>query len=509
VVRETISRKGMIRALKGQFANVPQAVFELVDNSVDARFTNRPMSIWVDLEGDSITVLDVGGRGMGRKGMSELLQWGASIFHGEDRIGEYMVGGKAAIAYLGNDLRIRTKSINEEEAWELVYKDFALSDSTDSPEETIYTGRWPKSAEKDVGWTEIKITKLNIGRNRFDGLQRRIADTYRTLLMPKPESSAQLLSIFIRGEEVRPLQLPLARDPAKIELDEKLDKIGKVRGWAGRLDRERLTSATRVGPGMRLIYNGRLIQDEQFFRWESSRSQSRFGSLIGEIEVGKRPEGLQVSPDKSKFLHDNEAWDLFAKRIDAWLDPLMSALAKFAEEKPVTKDEKRSLSEVMKELEKFLEEELRQGEKELRDRSSPEGRRPPTNESDASVGQARGDRKDPKPRTPPPDDAVGRLERLRKLLGKGLPKVKIATLDPSVRAVGPTPEQEVPEVLINNKFVMYPLSGDVRRKSYFAETVLRQILMSRDFGSAPIEGFVSQHDDLVSRFAKRLDIRFD
>lgn len=509
MVKETISRKGMIRALKNQFSNVPQAVFELVDNSVDARLSNRPMQIWVDLKGDSITVLDVGGRGMGRRGMGELMQWGASIFHDEDRIGEYMVGGKAAIAYLGNDLRIRTKSINEDDAWELVYKGFALSDSTDSPEETVYKGRSPWIATDDVGWTEICITKLNIGRNRFDGLQRRIADTYRTLLLPQAADAPKLLSILIRGEEVQPLMLPLARDPAKIELSEKIDKIGKVRGWAGRLDREKLTATTRVRPGLRLIYNGRLIQDEQFFRWESSRSQGRFGSLIGEIEVGKRPDGLQVSPDKSKFLHDNDAWDAFAKRINEWLEPLMSALVKFAEERPVTKDEKKSLNEVMKELEKFLDEELKQGEQSLRDKSSPDGRKPPSAVAESATAVGQSGRRDPKPRTPSPDDAVGQLERLRKLLSKGMPRVKIVTLDPAVRAAGPTLGQDIPEVLINNKFVMYPSAGDVRRKSYFAETVLRQMLMHRDYGNAPIDGFVAQHDDLVSRFARRLEIRLE
>ena len=87
--------------------------------------------------------------------------------------------------------------------------------------------------------------------------------------------------------------------------------------------------------------------------------------------------------------------------------------------------------------------------------------------------------------------------------------MKIVTLDPAVRAAGPTPGQDIPEVLVNNKFVMYPSSGDVRRKSYFAETVLRQILMSRDYGNAPIDGFVAQHDDLVSRFARRLEIRLE
>ena len=66
MVRETFNRKGLIRALSSQFKNVPQAVFELVDNSVDARLSNRPLSIWVTHEKDSITVLDVGGRGMGR-----------------------------------------------------------------------------------------------------------------------------------------------------------------------------------------------------------------------------------------------------------------------------------------------------------------------------------------------------------------------------------------------------------------------------------------------------------
>jgi hypothetical protein len=95
------------------------------------------------------------------------------------------------------------------------------------------------------------------------------------------------------------------------------------------------------------------------------------------------------------------------------------------------------------------------------------------------------------------------------LLNKGLPNVKITTLDTSVRAIGPLPEHEVPEVLINNKFVLYPTSGDARRKSYFAETVLRQILMSREFGGAPVAEFVSQHDDLVTRFAKRLEINPD
>jgi hypothetical protein len=507
MVRETFNRKGLIRALSSQFKNVPQAVFELVDNSVDARLSNRPLSIWVTHEKDSITVLDVGGRGMGRKGLEDLLQWGGGAVHQSGDIGEYHVGGKAAIAYLGNDLRIRTKAIHEDEAVELLYKNFASSESSDDQQESVFTGKRPFGSTPDTGWTEIQISNLNVGRYRFDGLQARIADTYRTLLTPRDDAGGKSLSIFVRGEEVQSLDLPLAREPEKIELNEKLDKLGKVRGWAGRLDRERLTSATRVAPGLRLIYNGRLIEDEQFFRWESSKTQGRFGSLIGEIEVGKRPEGLQVRPDKSAFLHDNEAWDMFYKRVNAWLEPLMSALIKLHEEKPITKDEKRSLSEVLRELEQFLQEELKERERDQQQLSAPEGRKRPDEEADhSSASGERPERKEPKPRTPPPDDPVGSLERLRKLLGKGLPRVKITTLDVAVRAAGPNPEQEVPEILINNKFVLYPSAGDTRRKTYYAETVLRQVLMSQDHGEAAVGGFVARHDDLVARFVKRLDV---
>jgi hypothetical protein len=247
-----------------------------------------------------------------------------------------------------------------------------------------------------------------------------------------------------------------------------------------------------------------------FFSWERSKGRGQFSAFIGEIEVGKGSGGmgLKVRPDKSAFLQGNDAWASFEKQINVWLDPLMSALGRLHEEKPVTKDEKRVLKDMLAALHDFLKDEQERSGKTSPNRAiEPGGRARPDGSDDgftdspSNLGRA-----DVTPKSPPPTDPVGNLARLQRLLGKGLPRVTIDSLDPSVRATTIKSGAEVDEILVNNRFVMYPQARDVRLGIYLAEVVLRQILSSDDSLSTGVEAFNARHDDMVARFAKRIQV---
>jgi hypothetical protein len=510
MVKESLSRAGVVHALRSHYRTVPEALFELIDNSVDARFRDKTMTIAVSYDKDKVVVADYGGTGMGLLGMRKLLQWGAGDVHGEQDIGEYHVGGKAAIAFLGNSLRIRTKAFNEPHAYELNYERFGSADTFDEVIEREFLGRCPYPVPNGTGWTEITISNLRDGRYRLDGLQNRLGNTYRTLLKPVEGAGERLLIVNVRGKEVEPLKLPLAKDPNPIAIDVKLPHVGRVSGWAGRLERDRIEGDMHVPSGIRLVYNGRLIEDEMFFSWERSKGRGQFSAFIGEIEVGKGSGGmgLKVRPDKSAFLQGNDAWASFEKQINVWLDPLMSALGRLHEEKPVTKDEKRVLKDMLAALHDFLKDEQERSGKTSPNRAiEPGGRARPDGSDDgftdspSNLGRA-----DVTPKSPPPTDPVGNLARLQRLLGKGLPRVTIDSLDPSVRATTIKSGAEVDEILVNNRFVMYPQARDVRLGIYLAEVVLRQILSSDDSLSTGVEAFNARHDDMVARFAKRIQV---
>ncbi len=88
---------------------IPQAVAELVDNSIDEGVEGRSLLVKVTISRKSITVED-NARGMTPQEATDAFVLGKSTKAGKIKLGLYGLGLKAACASLGSRYFVRTKS---------------------------------------------------------------------------------------------------------------------------------------------------------------------------------------------------------------------------------------------------------------------------------------------------------------------------------------------------------------------------------------------------------------
>lgn len=117
VVRERIDPR-LTASLFANYRSATDALLELVDNAVDSRLPERPLTVEIAVHPGTVTITAVGGTGMSPGQLErEYLRWGASPKHAGERIGRYGQGGKAAIGHLGNRFVVVASPAGDHRAW--------------------------------------------------------------------------------------------------------------------------------------------------------------------------------------------------------------------------------------------------------------------------------------------------------------------------------------------------------------------------------------------------------
>jgi hypothetical protein len=241
--------------------------------------------------------------------------------------------------------------------------------------------------------------------------------------------------------------------------------------------------------GLRLVYNGRLIVEGEWFGY-NYEGKGALNSLIGEIHM----KGFTPNPNKTDFIDRSEhVWDELSEAILRQLAPLISELRRASSEERITKAEKDRAREVAEELERTfasLDESLQVPFSEERNGVSgepgsaepgPGGRQPPTPRREpVTVVNPRGPNKNRRqPRTPPPEEAVGSLVRLLEKVtgGKRRPPLRIRSWEPTERFAW-TKEGNQVWLDVNKSYPLYAaLKGS---KPYLAETAILCLCQSRE-----------------------------
>lgn len=98
--RHTVRERIDPRLTASLFANdrsATDALFELIDNAVDARVRDRALGLDLTIRPGTLTLTAVGGSGMSPRDIErDYVRWGASPKRAGDRIGRYGQSGKAA-----------------------------------------------------------------------------------------------------------------------------------------------------------------------------------------------------------------------------------------------------------------------------------------------------------------------------------------------------------------------------------------------------------------------------
>jgi hypothetical protein len=341
------------------------------------------------------------------------------------------------MGYLGNKWIVKSKRWDDSWLWQISEDNW----SDVSSGEHEYEAAPIDKVDNREGYCKFEISDLRPGRRQnVEKLREQLVNTYRKLL------SDGKATIKVNGVPIAPVSLPLY-EGYKIE-EFKFDTLncGRIKGWVGRLKRDtRGNRGPNIKGGVRLLRQGRLIYEGEFFGHPGPSYKQSLNTLIGEVDLGSR---VPVLPSKTDFDRDSASWAEIQKQMHGVLKPHIDNLLKIREEEKVTREDRERLAaarETMIEALEWLNKLEQLKEKFGRDI----GRKPPEPASQPKPDYPTASpRKPPEPRTPPPPGAVGRLRRLGMM-----PPWEVRVLDPEVRSTWE--EKGSTRTLIINK--TYPL----------------------------------------------------
>ena len=492
-IAETIGRSALLAAASN-YKSVAEAMMELIDNPFDKRWGRHlTIDITIDKKNGIATILDVGGEGMDDEGLQEWIRWGEGRGHSATDIGQYHIGGKLAAMYLAEGLEIVSRKSGEHETWRFgdpewgsrreVLEEAPIESTTDT------SIRWPNGKPKtSAGFTRLTLQALKPHRYDLKRLTVTLAETYRTLILNGD------CIIRLNGEEVRPLEIPWSNSVEIREIG--LTSVGlgvRIKGKIGAIDRDRLPeSYTRLEPGIRTEFNGRRISEGEGFG-HNLAGRGTLGRLYGEIEI----IGQTLTPNQLKdgWPMDSEGWQAVENYLREEMRPVVNELNRIAGARSATREENKWANNALKRIGNAVQilETLKQDGNAAHDsesggsqgRKRPEAKAEEKTESEKATIRARSERR---PRTPAPENAVGRLRRL----AKHLPRVDYDELGPGSRRTEWRNNDDSTRTIIINRD--YPLATGRLNQDYVFEAVAIHIV-SED--AATLQEFKDMFDRLV------------
>ncbi len=469
VVRERIDPR-LTASLFANYRSATDALLELVDNAVDSRLATRQLSVDLALHAGSVTLIAVGGSGMGPGELErDYLRWGASRKRAGDRIGRYGQGGKAAIGHLGNRFRIVASPAGNDRAY--AFEDPAYRDRSRLRTYELVEARKPVARE--LGYVRIEIGEVD---RKVDPrrVPARLAEVYRPLL----ESGA--LALRVNRAQVVPLPWKLAE-----RHEFAVRAAGRtIRGWYGLLPDPPTPS---VEPGLRIYHLGRLVGAPEWFGHPGPAAHPALDRLVGEVELPHVP----VTMNKSDVDRGSAEWSAVEARLHRLLAPVVRRLSR--EEGPLAspaalrtaEQVRRILARALRLLEsgKLFESEPGTGGgpgpggqltlAEAATRRAPESDEGTAAEEEAPSGEEPAEAV-PRPSPPPRAGSGGP--------GRTIGEIVIRSLDRRLRSAMVV-EDGVRRVVINSRYPLYEVrKGDLW---YQLETALREVCVTIPEATAP------------------------
>jgi hypothetical protein len=481
-ITEQVSTRA-IEALMSNYRDAQQAFLELIDNAVDNRLPNSPLSVRIRVSRNELTVSNQGGRGLDFEGLENFFVWGYSDKTAKE-IGFYGVGGKAAMGYLGRGIEVSCSAQGENVQFKVVDPSWEARDEGVWKELPVHQER---AATAD-GYFKVKITDLKREVNPT-ALTAKLADIYRPLLLTGE------VEIIVNGKKVDPLVVDyMETDPAvKPEAVRLQTRFGD---WID-LKVGVLSEASKIKPGFRCYYRGRLIKSEEFFGHPSSAQMAQASRLIGEVDLNAVP----VTANKADFIESSPQWDFATRRIHDFLKPWYEKLAKLRlESKSEISEHERESAKNMKRL---LEHVFATSQLMTRDMfpGQSSGRREPSPSGEVGKpGNPRGARGATLGQTPPGLDATVGIDSIKRW--GALHAWEVVSMGRRDRRSVVVEENGRKILRINADHPLYQAmnkAGDHALNIYIAETgILKMVeVVKKD---RPVEEFRELVDQLTSDF---------
>ena len=280
--------KSLIQKLGLAGYRTEQAISELIDNSIDARYGGRAegIDVTLDFAGRTISVAD-DGAGMDVGGLRGGLTIAKAAGPGDSKLGRYGLGMKSACSALGRSFSIVTTSEKSDREHLVQYDEREwLND-----ESMTWKNFEVASSRKARPWsgTTIQVSDLKVPlyTNQASAFRKSFGIRYGEYIRNG------MISLRVNGRECSAEDVPV-EEGSRRELQIELPGGGRIRGWIGLLKKR----SVRGDYGMHLYKNNRLIRAFDKFGIRPHPSVSR---MVGRVDLDHVP----VNFHKTGFIEDS------------------------------------------------------------------------------------------------------------------------------------------------------------------------------------------------------------
>lgn len=300
---------------------VPQAISELIANSMDARFEENQVLVDVEINDEFISITD-NGKGMTEQILAEALRLAAQMDsvtgNTKARKGMYGLGLKAACASLGKHWEIVTKPANDANQYsvEIDLSKWLKKRDRNNWEVEVKTGRHTRG-EGLIGHLEhgtcVKISKLKQNFLMVTAVIEKLGMAYKPHLEGIDE-------ITVNKTPVTPKVFTLVEN-RRYEIDIEINGH-QVTGWYG-LDTKTHNSGDY---GINIYREKQLVEawNKDFIRAHLMSSR-----VVGEIDL----PFIAANFHKLGFNKTTEEWRLVKKYMTEELKPVVKASGQMSQNK--------------------------------------------------------------------------------------------------------------------------------------------------------------------------------
>ncbi|HVS88235.1 MAG TPA: ATP-binding protein [Candidatus Acidoferrum sp.] len=270
--------------------SVSQAIAELVDNSIDARWEGKALTVEVILNADrDLVQVSDDGMGMSEDTAANSIRLAHSAK--KNKLGEFGLGLKTAATSLGKKFQITTKEKDSVDEYTLAYDE----------DKWLKEGDWTKhemkiksGVEKKKYGTTIVISGLHF--RIYPNLPGNIRKDLATRFAPFIENGEVRIKVNTKWCEPEPLILRAEYHPpdGKEEFRLKLESGNEVWGWRGLLKQ----GSDKGEYGFRVFRRGRLIMQ---FAKLGFNPHPEARQIVGEIHLDYVP----VTHNKREFMPES------------------------------------------------------------------------------------------------------------------------------------------------------------------------------------------------------------
>lgn len=290
--------------------SVSEAIAELIDNSLDARYDNKLLHVRVILNSEYIAVID-DGKGMDEDTAANALKLAYS--EKKNQLGEFGLGLKTACQSLGKRFTVTTKTKNAEEEYIIQFDE----------EEWIKNGDWKKHPMK------IRKTKKENESGTTVLIEKLIIKFYPNLVTNIKDDLSLRFAPFICNNELKLMVNNLLCEPYSFELTEEgeekfeipLPNGDKIWGWRGLLKNPG-GAGNKGFYGFNTFRRGRLIT---YYDKIGFNPHPEVRRIVGELHLDNVP----VTHNKREWIKESSEYIMVREQMEKFMKPFLAKARKY------------------------------------------------------------------------------------------------------------------------------------------------------------------------------------